>query len=403
MPNTKQTGVVPFSLKKTELAQQSFIQELSGKLASQFAEQKLMHSILNNDKTVIDEGKIIQEALNRGIGSFTPDLLFEHMVKNYSIATQLFGETLIKLLLGYDSAYLQRNIRIPEFARELKQKIEQKIQELTDKGLLDSEGFISPKGIDLASIVLYVEELEQLHAKGLLGQGKTPSAYGERGTTRTLQPGDSYKAIAVRASVKLASKRGHTKLTPSDIKVSTRVAKGKIDIVYALDSSASMRGKKLELCKKAGIALSYKALAHNDRVGIISFASRIKESITPTKDFSSLLHAITKITASEQTDFHTVLEKSLELFSKEKTTKHLLLLTDAVPTVGKQPEETTLNAVSHAADHGVTTSVIGIQLDGPGTRLAQEITKLGKGRFFIVKNLEELDKIVLEDYYALQS
>ena len=397
-------GVVHFSsTTKTELKNTSTAKELTGKLASQFSEQKLMHSVLQNDKNIVDAGKIIQEALNRGIGSFTPDLMFEHMVKNYSVATQLFGETLIKLLIGYDSSYLQRNIRIPEFARELKQKLEEKINELREKGLLDDEGFVSDKGIDLAAIVLYVEELESLQSKGLINSGKTQSQYGEKDALRAFKQGDSFKTIALRESIKTAAKRGHKKLEKEDLKSSTKKSKGSLSVVYALDSSASMKGKKLEICKKAGIALAYRAIAQNDKVGIVSFSSRIKDCIAPTKDFGELLRSITKITASEQTDFHSAVNKTVEILPTDKSTKHLLILTDALPTTGTNPEKATIEAISQACDTGITIAVIGIQLDTKGTELAKEIARIGKGRFFVVKNLDELDRIVLEDYYALQA
>lgn len=388
---------------QTQIEKTSKAEEQNGKLASQLEEQKLMHSVLQNDKTIIDEGKIIQESFNRGIGSFTPDIMFEHIVKNYSMATQLFGETLIKLLLGYETTSLQRNLRIPEFTKELKKKIEDKINELKEKKLLNDEGIVTQKGVELASIVLYVEELEQLHTKGLIGKGKTQSQYGERAEVRNYKQGDSYKAIAVRPTIKTAIKRGHTQIAQEDLKTSTKTSKGKISIVYGIDSSASMKGKKLEICKKAGIALAYKAISQNDKVGMISFASTIKDVITPTQDFSTILQTITKISASEQTDFNKAINKTIELFPKDKTTKHLLILTDAIPTAGNQPEKQTINAVTKANDLGITTSIIGIQLDDKGTSLAKEIAHAGKGRFFIVKNLEELDKIVLEDYYAIQA
>ena len=34
-------------------------------------------------------------------------------------------------------------------------------------------------------------------------------------------------------------------------------------------------------------------------------------------------------------------------------------------------------------------------------KLAEKIVQLGEGRLYIVKNLEELDKIILEDYYSV--
>ena len=81
----------------------------------------------------------------------------------------------------------------------------------------------------------------------------------------------------------------------------------------------------------------------------------------------------------------------------------MLILTDALPTTGAEPEKETIEAVAQAVGSGITTSIIGIQLDEKGTKLAKEIARAGNGRFFIVKDLDELDKIVLEDYYAVQA
>jgi len=39
--------------------------------------------VLDGDKEALDEGKIITESINQALGSFTPDLMFKNMVKDY--------------------------------------------------------------------------------------------------------------------------------------------------------------------------------------------------------------------------------------------------------------------------------------------------------------------------------
>ena len=63
--------------EEIELKDTSHAEELSGKLSFQQLEDKLMHSVLENDKKIIDSGKLISDAINQGISSFTPDLMFE--------------------------------------------------------------------------------------------------------------------------------------------------------------------------------------------------------------------------------------------------------------------------------------------------------------------------------------
>ena len=172
-------------------------------------------------------------------------------------------------------------------------------------------------------------------------------------------------------------------------------------IVYGLDASGSMNGRKLDVAKKAGVALSFAALERQDKVGVIIFSKDVKEAIAPTDDFGLLLRTITPVVASHETDIVKVLEKAVELFPKEDATKHLILLTDALPTVGKEPGKETLDAVAIARAHGITVSVVGIRLDTKGEELARRIAEVGDGRFYIVHKLEEVDAIVLQDYHEL--
>ena len=86
-----------------------------------------MNSVLQGDKQTVDQAQMIQEATNRQIGSFTPDLLFAQMVNNFSMARQLMGDKMIKLLSGYDPNYIDKNLKIPEFKKELKNAVSEAV------------------------------------------------------------------------------------------------------------------------------------------------------------------------------------------------------------------------------------------------------------------------------------
>ena len=120
------------SEEEIELKEFSKADEMQGKLSFQQLEDKFMHSVLENDKKTIDSGKLISDAINQGMSSFTPDMMFEQLVKNYNLAKQIYGESIIRLVSGYEPDYVKKNIGIPEFQRELKEKIQEKIQDLKD-------------------------------------------------------------------------------------------------------------------------------------------------------------------------------------------------------------------------------------------------------------------------------
>lgn len=390
------------SIEATEVKEMSKADEAEGALAPS-DEDKLMKSVLQNDKKTIDDGKLVSDAINQGISSFNPDLAFENISKNFSIAKQIYGESLIRLLTTYNPSYISKNLGIPEFQRELKQKIKEKIEELKENKILNKDGSISEKGVALASLILYTEELDHIIPKGILGTKvhKKTSHYGDKEEVRGFKKGDRYKDIAIRKAVRLAIRRGHKDLHEGDLKTFERQSKGSVYVVYGIDASGSMKGKKIEVAKKAGIALAYKAITSKDKVGLVVFGTDIKDVVEPTNDFPYLLRKITEIRASMQTDFTAMLKKSIEVFPREKVTKHLIVLTDAMPTVGDKPEEETMEAVSLARSNGITISIVGINLTKEGKKLAEKIAQLGDGRLYVVRNLENVDKIVLEDYYSV--
>ena len=391
------------SEEEIELKEFSKADEMQGKLSFQQLEDKFMHSVLENDKKTIDSGKLISDAINQGMSSFTPDMMFEQLVKNYNLAKQIYGESIIRLVSGYEPDYVKKNIGIPEFQRELKEKIQEKIQDLKDEGLVDKDNSLSEKGIELASLVLYFEELDKIIPKGIVGEKISRKAfiYGEKENSRIYKKGDRYRDIALKKSIKLALRRGHQNFGNKDLQVHEKQSKGQTYIIYGLDASGSMKGKKIEACKKAGIALAYKAINEKDKVGLIVFGSEIKEVVEPTADFTRLLKEITRIRASKETDIVATIRKAIELFPGEDITKHLILITDALPTKGDEPEKLTLEETSMARSKGITISLIGINLDEKGKKLAEKIIQVGEGRLYIVRNLENVDKIVLEDYYSV--
>lgn len=378
------------------------IEELAGKLSSQ-EERKLMRSVLENDKESIEKGKLISDSINQGLSSFTPDLMYQQLVKNYSMAEHIFGPSLLKLATGYNPDYIKKNINIPEFQKELRFRIQKNVEKLKEEGLLGKDNEITDKGIELASLVMYFEELDKLVPKGILGEKihKKASIYGAKEDTRIYKKSDRYKDIAIKKSAKLAIRRGHKKLEEKDLKVYERQSRGQSYIVYALDASGSMKGAKIGACKRAGIALAYKAIDERDKVGLIVFGSEIKTIIEPTQDFPCLLKSIAAAMASRETDIVATLRKAIELFPSECITKHLILITDALPTVGDEPEKNTLKEVSIARNKGITISLIGINLNEKGKNLAEKIVELGQGKLYVVKDIGNVDKVVLEDYYAL--
>ena len=385
-----------------EIEDASAVDELKGKMRRNPDEERLMHSVVENDEQMIKDGKMLAESVDYAMGSFTPDLIFEKLVQNYKNAQRLFGPTIIRELTGYEGGFIERNLKVTEFREELKKNIHRNVDRMKKEGLLDKEGSVTDAGLQLASLILYTEELDHLQTHGLGKRDiKERSHYGERDETVPFQK-QRYKDIDIRASIQRSIRRGHTKIEREDLKAITRKQHGRISVVYAMDASGSMRGNKLNISKKAGIALAFRAINDKNDVGLVIFTSKIEKSISPTSDFMLLLEELTKIRAGQETDIGLTIEHSLSMFEKDTHTKHLILITDALATRGEDPGKIALEAAAKARDAGVTISIVGIGLEKEGEKLAKEIVEIGSGKLYRVTNLEMMDSIILEDYESLK-
>ncbi len=391
--------IYPSSKKEVKkFAKGSEIESSMGK-----SDQGLAHSIVEGKKDKIEQGQILESAMNQGLFAFNPDMMFEQLVRDYNTAEKIYGETMLRFVTGYDSNSLKNNINLPEFKRELKQKISKKIEQLKEEEFLGENIEITERGIELASLTMYVKELDDLRAKGL-GDKKQKKVmiYGDKENTRAYKHGDRFQDIAIKKSIKQAIRRNHQSLEVEDLQIFKRDSKGRINIIYAIDASGSMKGKKIEASKKAGVALAFKAIDEKDKVGLIVFGEKIEACVEPTTDFSLFIRALVRVRAQKQTNIALTIEKAIELFPKDSgVTKHLILLTDAVPTAGDTPLKDTLNLVERASGQGITISLIGIDMDEDGAKFAKQIVEIGQGRLYAIKDLENLDRIILEDYYGL--
>jgi Mg-chelatase subunit ChlD len=338
------------------------IQENKGSLSKDPSEDKLMRSVANNDKKVIDDGTLILEAMNQSISTFNPDIMFQSIVENFKLAKEIFGEKLLREITGYDLDYIDRNKKIPEFKEELKKKISARTNELRKDDLIDHEDNITEKALSLSALIMYTEELDKLQNYSLEGKKDLSSKnrVTKKGTIMPYKKGSRYKDINLRSSIKTAIRRNHLKLNLDDIKINDKDSKSNIEIIYAIDASASMKGKKIEMAKKAGIALSFNAIQDKNKIGLIIFGDEIKDSLSPSTNFKLIINSIARIKPSKQTDFAKTIKKAYELFTNNDADKHLFLITDSMPTVGENPVENAIEECYKAKKQNINISIIGI-------------------------------------------
>ena len=391
-PDSKESG-----LSNKNLTSSDTIEELKGSMKKSGTEENKLMSSVDSGETDKKDGKIAEEMINNSIGNFIPDIMFQNMVSDYKNAKKLYGETIIRELTDFEPGYIEKNINIPEFKNELKKNIAANVKELTTKGIINSENILTEKGYDLAAAELCNSELEKLKIKGF-GTRKTKEfdVYGEKDDYFNFNKNSRYKDVSIAQTIKNAARRKHKDISVGDIKIYNRKKTGRIDIVYCLDSSGSMKGEKLALSKRAGVALSYKAILDKNKVGLVIFDSEIRNIVNLTNDFNLVLSELIKVRAKNQTNLSKSIETAIELLNKSKNTKHMTILSDAMPNVGEVEKVYELTAI--AASKKITISFIGVGLDKKGAKIAEKVVEIGKGRLYKVSKMDNVDSILLEDY-----
>ncbi len=394
-----------FDSRNSQIKPSSEAEDISGKLASSPLDMRLLHSILRDEEDAEKDGKLIEDAINAGIGLFSPDLLFERFVKQYSETKRFTGPSFLRLLTGYDPSYVQRNMRIPEFAKKIKETIRRKAEELGKKGLISKDYSITDKGWELSGIVALLEELNFLHQKSAFGERFRKKAKGtEPGQDhRRFSAGHRFADIDMRKTIRIAAKRGHSRIGKEDIRVVRRESKSLLNVVFALDASSSMRGQKLAQCKRSALSLAFNAIRNKDNVGIVVFGADLKAVVEPTRDFGRIVRTIMRARAGSLTNIALTIRRAAELLLKSKGDKHIILITDSKPTAGERPKEDALREVRKARARGITLSIIGIELDEESAGFSESLVETGGGRLYIVRNVEELSLLVLEDYITAHS
>jgi len=344
--------------------------------------------------------EIINEARNNGLNSLFADDIFNNITNNYKQSERLYGKKLISVLSGFSADSVRQNLNISEFREQIKKNISDSIDKAKSKGLLTKTNEITIKADELSLIKKYLLDLEDKLKLNNFGN-RTSRVHDFSGIKDETVPfrNNRYRDLDIKSTVRKATKRGKKEPEKEDLVAYSRLKKGGVETILAIDSSASMRGKKLELCKKAAILLAYKSIFENDKIGLVIFRKEIVKSIKPSKRLKDLLLNIMKISPSSTTNIAKTIRESFKLFSRSDVKKHLIIISDLLPTFEEKPFEDSIKTAFEAKNKHITISVVGVFLDKEGASLGKRIADITEGRFYVA-NKSNLDLILLEDYYS---
>ena len=165
-------------------------------------------------------------------------------------------------------------------------------------------------------------------------------------------------------------------------------------IVFVLDRSSSMTGRKIEFLKEAAAA-SVEALDEQDLIGLVAFDTAY-EWIVPLRSAGTkeeIYHRISGIEAAGGTDLLPALEEAFHKLSEtEAKLKHIVVFSDG--KTGHKLKFPPL--VEEIREDKITLSAIAIG-ERADTQFLRELAERGGGRLYQVKDPEELPRVTLQE------
>jgi len=160
-----------------------------------------------------------------------------------------------------------------------------------------------------------------------------------------------------------------------------------------LDTSGSMQGENITLCKAAAIG-AVRQLQPSDYIGVMTFDS-VPHEIVPLQRVGKRTHIIpriSRITADGGTDLFPAMEKAfLSLRKADAATKHMIILTD-----GQTPPNRFQELTTRIREAGITVTGVAV---GPyaDVQLMSQIAAIGGGKVYHVTSPKAIPKILMRE------
>jgi Ca-activated chloride channel family protein len=180
------------------------------------------------------------------------------------------------------------------------------------------------------------------------------------------------------------------------------------DIVFVVDTSGSMSGRKMEQTKRA-FDFFVKRLNENDRFGIVAFSSQVKTwvpELLPVNDENRKVAGsfIEMLYASGGTNIHGSLQAALKLFdNSEGRTRTLVFLTDGEASTGITDTNTIVRDFNAANTAQVRTFTLGVG-SSVNTVLLNKIAVENRGEaLYLKEHSQNIDTELMAFYESIST
>jgi Ca-activated chloride channel family protein len=178
------------------------------------------------------------------------------------------------------------------------------------------------------------------------------------------------------------------------------------DVVFVIDRSGSMQGKKIEQAKGA-LKFLIQRMGPKDRFNIVTYAAEVDafsaELTAPGSDrISAALMHIEAIQARGGTNIQAALDAALAQLTSKDRTSQIVFLTDGLPTVGERDERKICEHVRKANLNGARVVAFGVGHDVNGVFLDRVAAQNSGLSEYVLPN-EDIEEKVPGFYARMQS
>jgi len=270
------------------------------------------------------------------------------------------------------------------------------------------------KGWDLTrkAVTMLLEKLAPKHWDYYNSSGEGRHKTGKRlnfGDGRTIglrkyRFGDRYRDVSIKDTFREVIRNRRNYITREDIMVKKKDIRKKLEIVITIDLSGTMSQlDKLWFAKESAIALALACTHYKDKMGVVTFSNMADIIVEITGNPYMVGRKVLDLELHENafTNISYGLSKARSLLTQQKkgeVKQHIVLISDGDANVPKPfPGRHCIEEAAKAIRRGITISCICINEKSANPKLMREISRVGKGRIYMIGETEELTPVLLEE------
>jgi len=171
-------------------------------------------------------------------------------------------------------------------------------------------------------------------------------------------------------------------------------------LIFVVDVSGSMnRENRLGLVKRS-LDLLLGELRPDDRVGLVTYGSRGRVVLRPTRDLEAIRDAVAALRPEGSTNAEEGLRLAYDLageFYRPGASNRLILCSDGVANVGATGPESILERIGREARRGIELTTVGFGMGNYNDALMEQLADQGDGRYHYVDTLDEARRIFVDE------